>query len=813
MKITWNWLGEYVDLTGLTPEQVAEDLTSAGIPVEKMASMNSGVDGVVVGLIESVTPHPQADRLRVCKIDTGTTKLQIVTGATNVQAGQKVPVALVGAKLPEKHIELANFRGLSSEGMLCSASELGLDDKFLPKDQAEGIWIFPEDAPLGENVVEYLGLNDMVMELELTPNRSDCLSFRGVAYEVAALYSREVHMPDADASGVATAGDKPLSVRIDTELCTGYSGQVVTHLVLGPSPMWMQMRLLAVGMRPINNLVDITNYVMFEWGQPLHAFDYDAILNQEIVVRQAKDREILRTLDSQDRELTSDVIVISDHKKGLGLAGVMGGENSEVTGSTTTVVIESAMFDPMTTRRTSRRLQLRSEAALRFEKGLDPDAVLPALHRASALMVQYAGGELVGAPVITGKDLISPRVMQQIHVRTARVADVLGYVLAIEELEGFCHQLGLPVVREEAGLRVSIPARRPDLIREEDMIEEFARLAGFDRIPSTNLEGVLSHGGLSKTQKLRRMARDYMRNQGFDEVWTYSFVDGEVHRKLNIADDHELARPMRLLNPLSEDREALRTTMLVPLLDVAKYNASRQWDSLFVFELGTVFLPAAPNGDKGMVAPVEKKVLAGVAYGSVAKEPLYAGRNYDFFDIKGLVEGLFERLGIKDIVNFERMAYPYLHAGRSAEILVGGNPIGKLGQVRKEVAKTFDLAAEVYYFEVEMDALVQMVSSHMYVAELPRHPQVERDLAVVVNRTLSVANLFSTVKAAAGSLLESVSVFDVYTGNHVSDEEKSVALRLVFRAPDRTLTENEVQTAVDQVLSQLNSNYGAVLRK
>ena len=813
MKITWKWLAEYVDLAGLTPEKVADDLTGAGIPVEKLTPMNQGVTGVVIGLIQAVNAHPQADRLHICEIEIGDNRVQIVTGATNVQSGQKVPVALVGAKLPGKNIELALFRGVPSQGMLCSAAELGLDDRFLPKDQAEGIWILPDDAPIGEEMVEYLGLDDVIMELELTPNRSDCLSLRGVAFEVGALYSRAVHMPEVG-DAVADQGDAmPLAVRIETDQCTGYSAQVVKNLKLGPSPIWMQMRLLAVGMRPINNLVDITNYVMFEWGQPLHAFDYHAIADQLIVVRQARDGEVVRTLDGQDRELAGVEVVIADTVKGLGLAGVMGGENSEVTSHTTAVVIESAMFDPIQTRRTSRQLQLRSEASLRFEKGLDAEAVLPALLRAASLMVQFAGGSLASAAVITGIDLLTPKPSTRIRVRIARIAQVLGYELDEDELVGYCKRLGLPVEKEEAGLMVSVPSRRPDLLREEDMIEEFARLAGFERIPSTMMEGMLSHGGLSRQQKLRRTARDYLRDQGFDEVWTYSFVASDGHQKLKIDDHHELAQHALLLNPLSEERRALRTTMLSSLLEVAKYNASRQINALRVFEIGAVFLPQQAKTLDSIAPPLEKRMLSGIIFGANAGELLYAVSNDDFYDLKGLLEGLLQRLGADQELTYVRATAPYFHSGRAAELVMDGKTVGELGQLRKEVATTFDLVTEVFYFQIDFDYLLQTVENRLYVTELPRFPQVERDLAIVVQRSLPVAELLQTVKVAAGVLLESVSVFDVYTGDHVRQEEKSVALRLVFRSQERTLTEHDVLHEVEQVLLQLNSRHGAVLRK
>lgn len=818
MKITWNWLSDYVDLQDLTPEQVAHDLTHAGIPVEWMKDVAPGVEQVVVGLVLSVESHPNADRLHVCRVDVGTdTTLQIVCGATNVAAGQRVPVALIGATMPGIKIKKSKLRGVESEGMICSATELGLEARLLPKEQTVGILVLPHDAPIGESIVTYLGLDDKVMELELTPNRSDCLSLRGVAYEVAAIYGREVNMMRSEAASVQVLpeadGTYPLQIDIATPLCSSYSALAVADLQLGPSPIWMQMRLLAVGARSINNLVDITNYVMYEWGQPLHAFDYQSISEHQIIVRQAHAGETLVTLDDQDRMLQPEMVVIADPLRGLGLAGVMGGLNSEVTTDTRAVVLESAIFDPLQTRRTSKRLQLHSEAVARFEKGVDPLAVSQALTRAAALMVQYAHGRIVSNLVSAGQDLADAAVAKgtTIRVRPERVATVLGYELSLAELQAMCGRLHFSVQKEEldAALLVSVPARRQDLRIEEDMIEEFARLQGYDRIPSTMIEGSLTLGRLTKEQQLRRFLRERMIAFGLQEVWTYSFVAPEDLLRLRIDDQHYLAQMGLLLNQISDDRRALRTTLLLSLLQTAQFNINHNRSDVRIFEIGTVF---HPHELPMTTQPLEMLQLAGLMVGrAVYATPHQAERDLDFFDIKGLVEGLLLSLGVTSGVHFERSAEPFYHAGQCANILLNGAVIGSLGKLHTSVARSFDLHAG-YYFQLIIEQLVNHAPDGLTVTELPKYPSAERDLAFVVKRSLPIAELLQLVRMQGGMHLRDVRVFDVYTGEHVEQTQKSVAIHLIFRSNERTLLDEEVRDAVNQVISAVADVHGGQLR-
>lgn len=808
MKITWNWLNEYVDLSDQSPRQVAADLTRVGIPVESMWTFAPGVSGVVVGFVEEVAAHPNADRMRVCRVNIGAASVsQIVCGAANVAAGQKVPVATVGALLPGGAIGAADKRGVRSEGMICSAQELGLDARLLPKSMTEGILVLPDDAPLGEDIVTYLGLDDTVMELELTPNRSDCLSLRGVAHEVAALYGKTVHMPEPLAKKLPrAAASLPLRVALETPACSFYATQVIDQVVNRPSPITVQMRLLAVGVRPIDALVDATNYVMLEWGQPLHAFDYDAIKEQTIVVRQAREKEKLVTLDGRERALETDMIVIADPVHCIGLAGVMGGANSEIAEGTRRVALESARFDARHVRRTARDLGLRSEASARFEKGIDEEVLLPALARAVSLIVEWTGGVAASDVIVQGDG--HRRQPAPIVVRPSRVCDVLGFDITVAQMCDICLRLGFAVDGDESTLRITPSTRRPDVTLEEDMIEEFARLFGYDRIPSTLPIMPLAAGHLTDAQQVRRIVRQTLMGFGMQEVWTYALQSPQVAHRLRLPDDHPHAQTAPLLNPLSDERQELRTLLLPSLLDVASYNAKRQQDGFALFEIGTVFAPRALPVRE---LPQEERRLIGLFAGlESVQDPRQAARNYDFYDAKAHLQGVFARLGIED-VTYQKAAHPYLHGGIAADVILGGETIGYLGQVHDLVAKAFD-APVCMVFEISFDALIRQAKRALAVTPLPRFPAVERDLAFVVSRSLPVQKLLDAIRSKAGEQLVSVRVFDVYEGERVRENEKSVALRMVFRDTAKTLGEEDIAARIDAIIAEAHTACGAVLR-
>jgi phenylalanyl-tRNA synthetase beta chain len=810
MKVTFKWLQDYIQLDGISPEQLAEALTNRGIPVETIEYRNPGIEGVVVGEVLEVNPHPNADRLRVCKVDAGTGELlHIVCGAPNVQAGQKVPVALIGAKLPELEIKRAKLRGVESQGMLCSANEIGLNVKLLPKEQTEGLFILPDDAPVGESIVSYLELDDVVLDLELTPNRSDCLSYRGVAYEVGAIFGREVTMPTVPPTDAKQAAS--LSVKIESPNCTYYAGQVMEGLTVKPSPMWMQMRLLSVGIRPINNIVDITNYVMLEYGQPLHAFDLTAIADQTIVVRQAAEGETLVTLDGQTRQLDPSMLVIADAQKAIGLAGVMGGENSEVRSETQNIVLESAAFDPGVVRSASKAFGLRSEAATRFEKGVDPAIVDAALQRATALLVEYAGATPVGTPVTAGKMDAQPK---RISLSVENVNKVLGMDIPKQTVRDIFQALGLAVVEQtDDRMTVEVPTRRSDLNLPVDLIEEVARMHGYDKIPTTFPTSTMAPGGWNEEQTLRRVIRDTLIGLGFQEVFTYSFVSPEALEKLGHSAD-ESGTPIRLQLPLSEERSVLRTRLLPSLLEVVQYNINRKSTDLRLFEIGKTYITTNQKStwNGGQTLPDERYQVAAILTGKKNDGRLgKATEPYDFFDLKGALETLLESVGVEGVRFMADSTVSYLHPTQTARLEISEKTIGWVGALHPELEQRFDVP-RVYYFELDLQTLQEVRQKTVSFVPLPKYPAIIRDIALIVERTQHVEPLLQLIRSAGTPLVRSVNVFDVYEGEQVQPGKKSVAISIEYRADDRTLTDAEVLEIHQTLLDRLASEYHAELR-
>ncbi len=807
MKISYQWLRDYVEIDDLTPEQLGGLLTDAGVPVEVFTPLNLGVKGVVIGHVLETRPHENADKLRVCTVDAGTGEhLQIVCGAPNVAPGQKVPVAVIGAELPNDFkIKKAKLRGIESQGMLCSAKEIGMDIKLLPKDQTEGLYILPSDAPIGADVTDYLYLNDVVLELELTPNRSDLLNYRGVAYEVAALLGREVKLNEAQRA--EASGDSPVSVKIESENCSKYAAQVIQGVKVGQSPLWLQAKLLAVGVRPINNVVDVTNFVMFELGQPLHAFDLSKVVERTIIVRQAQAGEKHVTLDGVERTLDASMLVIADPEKVIGLAGVMGGENSEVDDNTTTIVLESAYFDASTTRKTGKALGLYSEAQKRFEKGMiDQAMVVNAMLRAAELIVELAGGEIVGKPTEVVAKEIEPSVLP---LRAERVNRLLGTEIAEAEMIAILKRLGFAVSDQkvDGAHLVTAPTRRPDMAKEADLIEEIARVYGYDQIPVTLPEGPLVQGQLTPIQKLRGTARELLIHMGLTEVVTYSFINIANYEKLGLA-TAGYENQLKLMHPLSEERNALRTHMLPSLVEVVQYNRNRRVQDLAIFEVGKVFTPAHDQTE----LPQEHLRAAGVITGSFA--PVGVGekeRAVDFFAVKGIVENLLIGLGITG-VSYERTELPGMHPGRTARIFQGELTLGYVGGLHPEAEEAAELAP-TYYFELDMEKLLAAKHGATTVtASLPKFPSMERDIAVLVDVDVPAGQLLDTIAEAGGELLESARIFDLYQGSQVPAGKKSIAYGLVYRSGERTLTDEEVTLVHEKVLLALKERHSAELR-
>ncbi|GGG90821.1 phenylalanine--tRNA ligase subunit beta [Paenibacillus radicis (ex Gao et al. 2016)] len=814
MKVSYKWLNEYVELSGFTAEELAEKMTRGGIEIDSVESLDKGVSGVVVGYVKSREKHPDADKLNVCKVDVGTgEELQIVCGAKNVEAGQRVPVATIGAVLPgDFRIKRAKLRGVESQGMICSAKELGLNDKLLPKEQQEGILVLPESTPIGTSIGDVLGIHDEVLELDLTPNRSDCLSMLGVAYEIGALTGRPVKLPENTINHTPERADSHISVSISApEHCSHYSARYIKGVKIGPSPLWLQNRLIAAGIRPISNVVDVTNFVMLEYGQPLHAFDADAVQSGKIEVRFAKEGESLVTLDDQERRLEPHMLVITDGVKPIGLAGVMGGANSEVNEGTVNILLESAKFDGGTIRKTSRQLGLRSESSIRFEKEVDPARVIPALDRAAALIAELAEG-LVTEGIV--EEVIAKAEPAKIDISLAKINGYLGTELSKLEVQTIFERLNFGYsLAEEGKFTVQVPTRRGDITRDVDLIEEVARLHGYDNIPTTPIHGDVTPGALTKPQAIRRDLRRRLTDAGLHEVISYSFTSPE-RTELFPALSGEGQKPVKLAMPMSEDRSVLRTTLVAQLLETAVYNRNRKNDSISVFEIGSVF-----HTDEEVLTrlPQEKHRFAALLTGSRTEaqwnrktEPV------DFYDAKGVLETLFQVLGLTSKVRYEAAQPENFHPGRTAAVVLetarGPQTIGYVGQLHPTLQHESDLA-DTYVLEIELDELYEQAQFDIGYKALPRYPAMQRDIAVVLERSVPAADLTASAWATAGELLESVRVFDVFTGEKLGADKKSVALSLVYRHADRTLTDEEVTELHGKVVAELEQSFAAELRK
>ncbi|SET87461.1 phenylalanine--tRNA ligase subunit beta [Paenibacillus sp. NFR01] len=814
MKVSTGWLSDYISLEGVTAEALAEKITAAGIEIDGIERRNKGLSGIVTGYVKSKEKHPDADKLNVCVVDAGTGEdLQIVCGAKNVAAGQKVPVALVGAKLPGLEIKKAKLRGVLSQGMICSAKELGLNDKLLPKELQEGILVLPEDTEIGLDIIKVLGLNDEILEFDLTPNRSDCLSMLGAAYETSAILGRELKLPDPSKDLVETGGAASDSVRVqisDEAYASHYAVRFISGVKPGPAPLWIQNRLMAAGIRPISNIVDITNYVMLEYGQPLHAFDADKVAGGLLGVRLAHEGEVLTTLDGQERKLEPHMLVIADEAKAVALAGVMGGLDTEVTGETVNLLLESAKFDGGTVRKTSRQLGLRSEASQRFEKEVDPGRVIPALNRAAALIARYAGGTVHEGIVQAGGAPVANKVLT---LSLAKLNGYLGTDLSLLEVKTLIARLHFKCGDREHGLiEVEVPTRRGDITVDVDLIEEIARLYGYDNIPTTLIEGVTTPGALTRQQSLRRSLRRLLSHGGYQEVMGYSFIQPEQSKLFPAFAQGRHA--VKLAMPMSEDRSVLRTSLIPQLLDIALYNVNRKQSDLALFEIGNVFFSEEEELTR---QPQELPVLGLLLSGNrAAKQWNIPAEPVDFFDLKGAVETVFAHLGLSGRMAYEGDAPQDYHPGRSASIYLLGEAgrvkIGTLGQLHPELQRKLDLE-DTYVAELLLQPLYDAARVHLQYTELQRFPGMERDIALVVNADVPAGHLLDVIRANGGTLLQQVQVFDVYTGGKMEAGKKSVAISLLYRHTDHTLTDDEVGEVHEQVLSALQQNFGAELRK
>lgn len=808
MRTSINWLKEYVEFSE-TPEKLADMLTMAGIPVENIEYLGEGLSGVIAGKIVEMTAHPNADKLYVCKVDVGGRKVTVVTGATNLSTGDVVPVALPGAKLAGGlEIKNANFRGVESQGMLCSGDELGMDSKIVPPEHRDGIYILPADTKPGDDAIAVLGLDDVVLEFELTPNRADCFSVLGLAREVAALTGGILKKPMLmlKEEGEGKAGDLATVTIEDPALCPRFTARIFQNVKIGPSPAWLQRRVQAAGMRPISNVVDVTNFVMMELGQPMHAYDYNLLARHSIIVRKANPGERFTTLDDVRRDLTPDMIVIADAVQAVGLAGVMGGLATEVTATTRTVLLEAAAFNCASIRRTSKALGLRSEASSRMERGLNIADIIRALDRAAALLEEIGACTVCPGVIDVYPDVQLPR---QISATPAQINARLGLDLPAAKMTEILRKLEFDVDAQGDKLLVTVPTWRGDCTRMDDLSEEIARIWGYDKIPLTTPFGVNKAGTQSYTQTIADQTRDILTGLGFSEIITFSFAHPAVYDKLNLPDDSELRAAIPILNPITDDFPVMKTTLIGGVLQTLAGNLSRKNDDLKLYELGAVYRPKdLPLAE----LPAEPPMLCGALCGKRADLAWNQPRDaVDFYDAKGAVEVLLEKLGIRGC-EIHSGEYTAMHPGKTALFFKDGEIIGAVGEVHPVVQDAFGLGRAVYLFELDVMMLVKHSALIGTYRSLPRFPAIARDLAVVMPQTVTAAQASAAIAAAGGELLAAVRLFDMYTGEQVPAGFRSLAFALTFQAPDRTLTDEEVDGHYNRIVAHLESSLAAKIR-
>lgn len=797
MNVTLNWLKNYIDFE-FSPTELADRLTMLGIEVESVKHMGADLEGVVVGSVTSMRPHPNADKLVLCQVDTGgPEELQIVCGAPNVREGMLSPVATIGATLPVGlTIKRAKLRGETSEGMLCSEKELGLSDA------AAGLMELPTDIPLGTPLSEALGLDDVVFELEITPNRPDCLSLIGIAREIRSETGNPLKPPTLDLTESDINAQELTSVTIDApDLCPRYAARVIQGVKVAESPAWLQQRLASVGIGVINNIVDVTNFVLMEYGQPLHAFDYHKLTENRIVVRRAREGEHITTLDEVERELTPDMLVIADAEQPVALAGIMGGYDSEITEATCDVLLESAYFNPSSVRATAKALGISTEVSYRFERGADPGVVLAALDRAAQLIAELAGGTICEGVV----DIYpGQQPLTEIQLRPERVNFVLGTTLEASEMVQILDRLGFNVDATGDIYHVTVPTFRADIAREIDLIEEIARVHGYDNIPTTLPKGDIPVPAQDPKTEIRKRIKHFLLAAGMMEAVNYSFCDPNCFDKIRLNPDDPLRNTLRLQNPLSPEMSVLRTTLTPGLLANAQHNRNHQIDTIALFEIGGVFVHDGEEKEPERVAGV----LAGQIGEGVYSDPY---RPPDFFDIKGLVEEMLEVCGVVDWT-LQKTDTPTFHPGRNAEVLLGDKRIGVFGEVHPEVLENYDLPYKAYLFEFDLECLTDVAIFAKRFEPISVYPKVARDLAIVVDKEILSDMPTALIYTTGGDSVDSVRLFDVYEGEQVPKGKKSLAYTITYHSATETLTDKAVNALHDEVVKGLNRELGAELR-
>ena len=806
MNTALSWIKAYVPDLDVTAQEYTDAMTLTGTKVEGFERLDKNLEKIVVGQIRSIERHPDADKLIVCQVDIGAGEpVQIVTGAPNVKTGDKVPVVLDGGKvagghdggpLPEDGIEIkkGKLRGIESNGMMCSIEELGSDRDMYPLAPESGIYILPEDTRVGADAVEVLGLRDVVFEYEITSNRVDCYSVVGIAREAAATFGKEFHPPVVKPTGNNEDINDYLKVRVENpELCPRYCARMVKNIKLAPSPEWMQRRLAASGIRPINNIVDITNYVMEEYGQPMHAFDYDTLAGHEIVVKCAKDGDVFQTLDGQERKLDGTILMINDGEKEVGIAGIMGGENSKITDSVSTMVFESACFNGTNIRLSAKKVGLRTDASGKYEKGLDPNTAKEAVNRACQLIEELGAGEVIGGII----DIYSQkREENRVPFDPEKINRLLGTDIAEDTMISYFRKIDLGY--DPCSKEVIVPTWRQDLYRMADLAEEVARFYGYDKIPTTLPSGEATTGKLPYELRIQEVARETAEFCGFSQGMTYSFESPRVFDKLMIPADSRLRRTVEISNPLGEVFSVMRTTPLNGMLTSLSTNYNRRNKDVRLYEMANVYLPKAMPLTE---LPDERMQFTLGMYGEG-----------DFFTMKGVVEEFFDRVGMNKKPHYDPNGdHPYLHPGRKADIVYEGVTVGYLGELHPDVADNYKIGDRAYVAVIDMPSVIPFTTFDRKYTGIAKFPAVTRDISMVVPKNVLVGQIEDVIEQRGGKVLESYNLFDIYEGAQVLAGHKSVAYSITLRAKDHTLEEKEVTSVMNKILNGL-SNLGIELR-
>lgn len=805
MNTALSWIKSFVPGLDCTAQEYTDAMTLTGTKVEGFERLDEDLDKIVVGQVKKIDKHPDADKLVICQVDIGDRQIQIVTGAPNVYEGMKTPVCLDGGRVAGGHdgsrtpggikIKKGKLRGIESDGMMCSIEELGSSRDYYPDAPESGLYDMGEDAVVGSDAIEALGLRDVVFEYEITSNRVDCYSIIGIAREAAATFRKDFVLPDIKPTGNNENVNDMISVDVeDGALCKRYCARMVKNIKLAPSPEWMQRRLAASGIRPINNIVDITNYVMEEYGQPMHAYDYDTIADHKIVVRRAKDKEVFCTLDGQDRTLDSSMLMICDGEKAIGLAGIMGGENSKITDDVKTMLFEAACFDGANIRISAKKAGLRTDASGKFEKGLDPYNAEAAINRACELIEELGAGEVVGGMV----DVFPVKPEEKVlPFEPDKYNKLLGTDVSSDEMLKYFDKLEIKY--NESDNTLHIPSFRQDLLRTCDMAEEVARFYGYDKIPVTLPSGESTSGKLSFKLRVESVAREVAQFCGFSQSMNYSFESPKAFDKLLVPENSALRQAIRILNPLGQDFSIMKTQALNGMLTSLATNYNRKNKNVRLYEIGNIYIPKALPLTE---LPDERTQFTLGMYG-----------DGDFFTMKGVVEEFFEKAGLDGRITYDpEDKKSFLHPGRQADIIYDGVKVGYLGEVHPQVCENYNIGDRVYYADIDMPYIVEHACFDKKYEGIAKFPTSTRDISLVVDKQVLIGTMENAIIKKGGKLLESCELFDIYEGEQVGEGKKSVAFSLVFRAKDRTLSDTEISEIMDKILAEL-TGLGAVLRQ